>query len=345
MNRADRALRWLPALLLVCLGADAAQPPPEPILPAELLVLHKIRTQADQVGNLAFVDLASGKVVSRIPLGREPHEVAVSSDGKYALAANTGAYSNPGNTLSLIDLATRKEARRIDLGAIWNPHGVTYRDGRFYFTAEGSRVIGAYDPEKDHLVWVMGTGQDTTHNLVFTPDGKHLFATNRGSNSVTHLELTGDPLAVGKWKSTIIPVCRSPQGLDASPDGRELWAGCRGSNEIAVINVADNKVVSTFATQTQQLARLRFTPDGKRMLVADIAGEFSIWDAATHKPLKRLKLGSYCEGILITPDGKRAFVGVTTDDNVAEIDLQTMEVVRRLQTGQGPDGMAWIGAR
>jgi streptogramin lyase len=73
-----------------------------------------------------------------------------------------------------------------------------WRDGRFYFTGEGSKVIGAYDPVTDHVVWIMGTGQDTTHMLVFSRDGKTIFASNRGSASVSMLELTGDsPIKAG----------------------------------------------------------------------------------------------------------------------------------------------------
>jgi hypothetical protein len=35
-------------------------------------------------------------------------------------------------------------------------------------------------------------------------------------------------------------------------------------------------------------------------------------------------------------------VAVTGDDNVATIDLRTLELIDRLKTGVGPDGMAWI---
>jgi hypothetical protein len=165
---------------------------------ADLLVLNKIKSRADLPGNLAFVDFASGKVVARVPVGREPHEVAASPDGKYTAVTNTGAYENPGNSLSLIDIATRKELRRVDLGPLWSPHGLVWRDGRFYFTGEGSKVIGAYDPVTDHVVWIMGTGQDTTHMLVFSRDGKTIFASNRSSASVSMLELTGDsPIKAG----------------------------------------------------------------------------------------------------------------------------------------------------
>ncbi len=312
--------------------------------PADMLVLHKIRTQKDQPGNLAFLNTKTGQVVARVPVGREPHEVAVSTDHRYAVVTNTGANANPGNTLSVIDVIARKEIRRVDLGPLRSPHGVWYQGGLFYFTAEGAKVVGAYDPVSDHLVFEQGTGQDTSHNLVLSHDGTRIFTANRDSDSVTMLERVGPTDAHGAWRATIIPVCLKPQGLDLSPDGSELWVGCRKSNEMAVISPAKKKVLATFPTQTGQLARVRFTPDGKRVLAADLGrGELSVWDAATRRKLKTFALGSYAEGILITPDGKRAFVGVTTDDNIAEIDLDNMVVERRLFTGLGPDGMAWLG--
>jgi SRSO17 transposase len=54
-------------------------------------------------------------------------------------------------------------------------------------------------------------------------------------------------------------------------------------------------------------------------------------------------MGHGCEAIFLEPDGNHVLVGVTNDDNVAELELQTMSVVRRIKTGQGPDEMAWIG--
>lgn len=314
--------------------------------PADLLVLHKIRTQLDQPGNLAFVDTATGAVVARVPVGREPHEVAVSTDHKWAVVTNTGANAHPGNTLSVIDVPTRKEVYRVDLGPLTSPHGVWYNGGLFFFTAEGAKVVAAYDPEKNRLVWVIGTGQSTTHNLVVSADGKTIFTANRGSNSVSEMQLTGALGTHDPWVVTAIPTCKAPQGLDLSPDGKELWAGCRGTGEVAIIDAAQRKVVATVQTNIPQLARVRFTHDGKRVLLAGIAnGELAVWDAAARREIKRFKLGNYAEGILITPDDKRAFVGVTTDDNVAEIDLDALQLKGRLHTGLGPDGMAWIGGQ
>ena len=78
------------------------------------------------------------------------------------------------------------------------------------------------------------------------------------------------------------------------------------------------------------------------MLVTDLdAGELIVVDATTRKEITRLKLGKSPEGILVTPDGSRAYVAVTGDNHVAIVDLKTLEETGRISTGNGPDGMAW----
>jgi YVTN family beta-propeller protein len=70
-----------------------------------------------------------------------------------------------------------------------------------------------------------------------------------------------------------------------------------------------------------------------------------IVDVASHSERKRVHLGTSVAGILIPPDGQRAYVACTADNQVAIVDLQTFAVTARIQTGKGPDGMAWVAAR
>ncbi len=81
-----------------------------------MLIVNKIKSNGNLPGSLAFMNLESGKVLKTVPVGNEPHEVAVSTDLKYALVSNTGSYQEPGNTLSLIDIAAQKEVCRVNLG-------------------------------------------------------------------------------------------------------------------------------------------------------------------------------------------------------------------------------------
>jgi YVTN family beta-propeller protein len=66
-----------------------------------------------------------------------------------------------------------------------------------------------------------------------------------------------------------------------------------------------------------------------------------ILDAKSRKEIKRMKLGRGAAGILMQPDGARAFVACSPDNNVAVIDLKTLEVVGHFDAGQEPDGLAW----
>ena len=50
------------------------------------------------------------------------------------------------------------------------------------------------------------------------------------------------------------------------------------------------------------------------------------------------------EGILIAPDGKRAWIALSAMNRLAEVDLSTRKVVRYLTTGQEPDGMGYVAA-
>jgi len=85
---------------------------------------------------------------------------------------------------------------------------------------------------------------------------------------------------------------------------------------------------------------LKFTPDGRRVLVS--AGLYLVvLDVATHKEIKRLSVGHGLGGIQVQPDGIRAFVASGLDGFVAVIDLNALEVTAQIDVGKGPDGLAW----
>jgi len=325
--------RRLAALVVVVLLPcfTAAQTPS----PA-LLVLDK------EDNMLSIVDPASLKTVARIPTGEGPHEIAISDDGKVAFVGNYGARTS-GNTLSVIDLTAQKELHRVDLGALRRPHGITFEEGKVWFTAEQNRLVARYDPASNQVDWLLGIGQNGTHMLLFSKDGSQLFTSNIQSDSITLLQRGSDPSA---WGATNIPVGKGPEGGDVSPDGREFWAANSGDGTVSIIDVATKKVVQTLDIHTKRSNRLKFTRDGKVALVSDLAGnEVVALDAASRKEIKRLSPGRQPEGILIVPDGSRAYVALAGENAVAVLDLRTLEVTARIPTGKGPDGLAWAQRR
>jgi len=70
-------------------------------------------------------------------------------------------------------------------------------------------------------------------------------------------------------------------------------------------------------------------------------GPFFCSSAASRKEVRRLKIGHGAAGILMDPDGSRAFVACSADNYVAVVDLKTLEVTSHFDVGGVPDGLAW----
>ena len=294
---------------------------------------------------LAIIDPTTLQVTARVPAGEDPHEVAATPDGKFAYISNYGAFRNPQHTVSVVDLQAQRALPAIDLGGLMAPHGMQFADGKVYFTAEGSKAIGRIDPTAGKVDWALGLGQNRTHMLVVSKDGKRIFTSNVNSDTISILDLDAKADASG-WVENPIAVGKGPEGFDVAPDGKEVWAANSHDGSISVIEVASRKVVQSFDLHLKFANRLKFTRDGKQVLVSDLGtGELVVVDVASRKDIKRVKLGRGCAGILLAPDGSRAYVAVSPDSNIAVIDLQSLAVVGRIAVGKGPDGMAWATRR
>jgi YVTN family beta-propeller protein len=279
------------------------------------------------------------KVTGTVAVGRGPHEVIQSPDGRTAYVANYGDQT-ANNSLSIVDLASMKETKRVDLGALARPHGIAENGGKIYFTSEASRTIARYDPVADKVDWIAGTGQAATHMIAVAADGKRFYTTNIGSDTVTMIQV-GPPTG-GIWQ---IKVGKQPEAIDLSPDGKELWVGQNGDGHVSIIDAETRAVKETIKVGEVPI-RLKFTPDGKRVVVSDAkAGAVVILDAASRREVKRLPMDGTPIGIQMAPDGKRVYIARAQAGKVEAIDLDKLEVVGSVETGKGPDGLAYAIAR
>lgn len=337
-------------LLVAALGGalaahEAPQAPQVKDTPkAALVVLEK------EDGMLAIVDPSTLEVVGRVPVGRDPHEVAVSEDGKKAYASNYSFFGTvgPGRTIAVVDLVAQKAEAPIELGPLLAPHGLDFAGGELYFTAEGAKAIGRYNPATKKIDWVMGTGQDRTHMVRSLFDPEVILTTNVASGSVTILEApkptpAGQELPVSRrdWSITVVQVGGGSEGFDVTAD-RQMWVANADDGTVSIIDIAGKKVIATVQDEVKHANRLQFTRDGKNALISDLqSNDLTVMDVASRSVYKKIPLGSQSEGILIAPDGKRAFVALGQGNAVAVIDLATWRVTGKIQTGRGPDGMAW----
>jgi YVTN family beta-propeller protein len=302
------------SILILASVLAAAEPTPSPAL----IVLNK----GDNA--MAIINPANGRVVASIPVGQNPHEAAVSSDGKLAFSSNMQA-----NSISVIDLAAQKEVHRVELTNLRAPHGLYFAEGKLYFTAEGGHSIARYDPATNKIDWTRDSAANGTHMIVITHDLSKIFTSNMQSDSVgMFVRAQGET----EYKLAGIPVGKGPEAIAISPDGKQVWTATGGDAHVAVIDVSAGSVLETVHVPTQQINRLQFTPDGKRALLSDSGnGDLIVMDTASRKEIKRLKVGENCEGILIPPDGSRAYVASERNNFVGVIDLKKLELISRIQ--------------
>lgn len=298
--------------------------------------------------SMVIVDPATMKITATVPVGDGPHEVVLSTDGKTAFVANYGAQT-PGSSISVIDIATAKELRRVDTSPLLRPHGLQFVGGKLYFTSETSRMVARYDPAANKIDWMMGTGQNGSHMIAVSADQKKIYTANIGSDSVTAFDFT-QTAPPGPSRVTHIPVGKQPEAIDLSPDGKEVWVGLNVEGMAEVVDLATGKSVAKINIGGRPY-RVRFTPDGKHVICTMLpTKEILVIDAATRKEIKRMKLDNVPLGVAFSNDGKTLFVtsgrpdphapGV---DSILKIDLEKMTVTGSVNPGIAPDGIAVAG--
>jgi YVTN family beta-propeller protein len=296
---------------------------------------HKLLALSKADHTLAIVDPVSLKVLAKTPVGADPHEVIASTDGKTAYVSNTGG--GRFHVLNVIDLVAQKTIDSIDTSPLMGPHGLAFANGKLWFSAEGSKAVGRYDPATNKIDWAMGTGQHRTHMVEVTKDGQHLYTTNTEGGTVSILNKANT-----EWMQTVVSTSKGVEGLDITPDGKEIWAVAAGNGSIYIIDTASKAVTTTLDAKAIGANRLRITYDGKLALISSLrTGDLFIYDVKTRKELKRLKVGTGAAGLLIDLDNSRAFVACSPNNYVAVVDLKTFEVTTRIDVGGTPDGLAW----
>src|SRR5207248_2521064 len=182
-----------------------------------LVVLNKAEASA------SIISLADGRTIATMPVGDGPHEIAISPDGQWAVAANYGGRT-PGNSLTVLDLRNRRAVRAIDLGTYTRPHGIAWLpDGkRVVVTSEQAGAVVIVDVPNGRVDHAIATGQPG-HQLTLAKDGRHVWTANIATGSVSLVDLDH-----GKVVKTVV-TGRGPEGNDVSPNGRELWAAARRS--------------------------------------------------------------------------------------------------------------------
>ncbi|REL24527.1 hypothetical protein DYD21_18235 [Rhodohalobacter sp. SW132] len=292
-----------------------------------------------------IIDMESREVLATLPTGVAPHEAVISPDGRYALASNYGEYDGePGNTLTVIDLEELVVDREIDLGEYARPHGLAWlNDGEHIaVTAEVQEALIVLHFPTDEIVQVTPTNQQRSHIVHLSSDNSKAYVANIDYGTMSIIDMqAGEVIAQ-------LDTGEGAEGIAISPDESELWISNRYEDTVSIIDLENYEVIETIEAGSFPI-RSNFTPDGDHVLVANMeGGDVSVFDSASRTELMRIDLEPDSDlnagpvGMLIIP-GNRILVAGTQTDRLYMIDLESFEIIDHIETGEEPDGMAFVG--
>jgi DNA-binding beta-propeller fold protein YncE len=311
----------LPALL----GAQTPAPPQ-----GTLLIGNK------QAASLSVIDLGSGRTLATVPTGVGPHEVAVTRDGRTAIVCDYGDRATVGRSLTVVDLATQRVVRTIDLGEYRRPHGIAVLpgDSLVAVTAEANQALLVVHLASGTIRRAIPTEARGSHMVAVRADGARAYTANIPDGTVSELDLVS-----GRLLRTLAAATMT-EGIGVTPDGAQVWVGSNDRNTVTVLDTRTGLAVDTLDAPGFPY-RVGISADGRTAIVPAPQGGFlHVFDVATRSLRRSIVIGDEPVGAVITPNGRHAVVALQATNEAALVDLETGLTIRRYATGAGPDGTA-----
>jgi DNA-binding beta-propeller fold protein YncE len=296
---------------------------------------------------LSLIDPVSGKETAVIPEGQiKAHEVGTSPDGKTVYLpiygnAGVGHAGTDGQLMLVIDLPSRSIVKTVDFGHGVRPHKPVYdvRRNLLYVTTELDKTVTAVDPKSYKILYAIPTGQEQSHMLVLSHDGRFGYTANVGPGTVSVLDLTTHE------NVAIIPVANHIQRIAISNDDKTVYVSDANAPRLAAIDTASRTVRSWVDLPAKGYGGV-VTKDGRYLAIAlPGTAQVGVINLATMKVERTVDVPVAPQEMLLEPEGKEVYVSCNTSKQVAEINTSDWTVKQLLPAGMWVDGLAWSAAK
>jgi DNA-binding beta-propeller fold protein YncE len=295
--------------------------------------------------SLGIVDPWAGKLLAAVPEGGVTgHEVIASKDGKLAYVpiygnSGVGKPGTDGHEMVVIDVVSRSVVGRVDFGHPVRPHMPIFgpKDGLLYVTTELEKSVTLIDPKTLKIVGSIPTGQEQSHMLALSHDGRRGYTANVGPGTVSVLDIKARKTLM------VIPISGNTQRISITPNDKWVFTADQTKPQLAAIDTATDKVAKWVALEGVAYGTAP-TLDG-RWLMVTMPGKnkVAVVDLKTMQVARSVDVPADPEEILMRPDGKVAYVSCVSSHRIAEVDLGTWAVMRTIEDGANSDGLAWAG--
>jgi YVTN family beta-propeller protein len=317
---------------------------------------QKIYVANEGSDTVSVLEAGAWTQVAVVPVGRGPHNVQVAPDGKLAWVTNNGERPK-GDGPQHKGMATPEHAAMDGAGEVWaidtttdtivarvavgkHPaHVVLGPDGRFAFVTNGGEgTVSVVDTEARRVVATIPVGA-YPHGIRVSPNGKEVYVANLNGGTVSVID-TGERKEVAK-----IPVGKGPAQVGFTPDGRLAFASLSRENQVAVIDPVSRKVIKKVPVGRNPI-QVYVTPDSRLLFVANQGTEknpaktVSVVNLEAFENVKTIEAGAGAHGVVVSRDGRFAYVTNTYANSVSVIDAKDLKVVATVPVGGRPNGVS-----
>ena len=275
--------------------------------------------------SLSVIDSDTYKEISRTHIGRGPHHLIETPDGRTLVIAMSGS-----NELVLIDRATGVEKQRVTAS---DPYQIGFSPDAKWFVAASIRLdrIDVYDASSYQLVHRLPASTMPSH-IAFSHDSQTVFVTLQGTDRLISIDL-----ASGKVNWTV-PVGPTPAGIISRPDGT-LLVGIMGANYIVQVDPTIGNIIGKVTTG-KGAHNFLYSQDGKTLYVTNrIAGTISVLDADTLEIKNTLQAPGGPDDMAMSPDGHQLWATGRWRAWVDVIDLASGALKANVLVGRSPHGI------
>ncbi len=290
-----------------------------------------------------LIDAETGEKRAEITTREDPHEIAVSSSGRTAAITNYG--SGDGNIVQFVNVSSGALIREITIEGYQRLHGAAYLPGDtlLALTSERTGEVLVVSAENGGIRRKLETLGQASHMLAL--GGDWIYTANITSGTVSRIDPSGAQPTL-TWAAG-----ERTEGVAATPDGSEGWTGSMTTGLVVGVEGATGREVARIEGLTVPY-RLAITPDGRTVVVSDPgSGVLGLIDRETGA-LETVDIGQAArtagltgdpspQGFALDPSGGWAYVSTKSLNRVAIIDLAARRVTGFVETGVGPDGIAF----
>jgi YVTN family beta-propeller protein len=271
--------------------------------------------------DLSEVDTATGKVVRRVKIGKNPEFVRVFRGYAYVTyePGESGgppkAAEGPGASGASVASGAAKDGG--------GPPGAGKDDDD---ANEPPAEIAIVDLKSLRVIRSVKSGHET-EGVEFSADGKELLVTNEGDDTVSVYHVgTGAPI-----RSIKLVHGSRPRGIKRSPDGKQYVVTLENTSKFVVLDARSLKTVKTVDTQLGPYG-VAFDPSGKRLLVAAARGKtLQAFDAKTYEHISDAPMGQRCWHFSFTPDGSKVLLACGRSNAVYVLDAGSLQTIKQIE--------------